>query len=165
MHDDVKAAEEALIKLSKIYQFLVSHSDKKVILFDEEWSFMKNYLDIQQLMFKDAYTITINKEGDFRNVFVPPLVLQPLVGNIFKYAFIGINYKGEIKIDAVREDDTIYITICDNGVGFPEDDIFGSSLGNIKKRLRKHYENAQFIAENRTPPEKGAKVMMVFSVE
>jgi sensor histidine kinase YesM len=165
MFEDVNTARKALIQLSKTYQFLLINSDRSTVPFYDEWEFIKNYLEIEQLRFRNRFIVRMNMDGNFSDIVIPPLILQPLVENVFKHAFNDIEYIGEIGIHALREDDVIKISVVDNGVGLSNDDIFGRSLGNIKNRLRYYYKDAQLIAENRTPADKGVIVKIIFSVD
>jgi PAS domain S-box-containing protein len=47
------------------------------------------------------------------------IIINELLTNIMKYAFTGKN-RGLIKLSAVKRDNTVVISVADNGVGMPE---------------------------------------------
>ena len=62
------------------------------------------------------YYIEVNENvTDLSFLFVPPLIIQPLVENSIKHAFKNSNIKGEIKItiNQVNEDFIEYIIMED----------------------------------------------------
>jgi LytS/YehU family sensor histidine kinase len=59
----------------------LTHSKKNFISLEDELEMLKLYLDMERLRFKDAfeYSIKFKNSIDVGNVFVPPLLLQPLL--------------------------------------------------------------------------------------
>ncbi|MCP4135004.1 MAG: response regulator [bacterium] len=150
---------DAICMMADNYRFLMDHSNKSMIGFNEEWEFVKNYLGMEKLRFAKLLRIDMRQEGDFNGVKIPPLVIQPLVENSIKH---GLKGEGIINIFARRTGDEVYIEIRDNGTGILNKKIYSRSLGNISIRLKHYYRDATLDARNND--EGGALVTITFTV-
>lgn len=143
---------ESILRLANNYRFISDKTDRDWIRFEEEWNFLEDYLHIQKLRFFDTIQIELKKTGDFSEVSLPPLVLQPIIENSFKHGFRKSEQEQlMIFIHAkMVNQDHLNITIYDNGSGIPEEilsdesKIFGRSLGSIKERLSLLYKKFTF---------------------
>ena len=54
------------------------------------------------------------------------LIINEIITNAFKYAFKG-RLSGKLEINAARNGDRYHLSICDNGVGLPQNFSFNSS--------------------------------------
>ncbi|MEQ9366052.1 MAG: histidine kinase, partial [Leptospirales bacterium] len=147
---DSRAADRALISLADNYRFLTEQHDRPLVPFDEEWRFLENYLELSQLRFRDTLDIQLEREGDFRGVRVPPLILQPIVENSIHHGLRTRSGKGLIQVRACRVGRWISVEFRDDGVGLPEDSPvnqpdYGGTIGNIRSRLRYHYEGSALV--------------------
>ena len=88
------------------------------------------------------------------NTRVPSMILQPIVENAVNYGIRNIEWEGHIDLKTYREEDLVYISIADNGVGMSRDkiekilsgegvaadpdknDSNGIGLGNVIERIR-----------------------------
>ncbi len=160
---DSASADKAVLKLAHNYRYILNHSFKKEVPFEEEWDFVINYLSLEELFYRDHLTVTTEKEGDFNDVMVPPLVIQPVVENALKHGAYNVNDHGVIYLRAERNGQEVIITVQDNGNGLSDDPQQGRSLSNITERLQYFYEDATLdIKEN---PHRGVTVTIRFSVK
>ena len=101
----------------------------------------KDYFDnlIENLF--DSYNIeedniNLTKEIDDLDIDVDTmiplgLIVNELVSNTLKHAFNGIQHKGSINVNLKEVDNTLVLTISDNGIGMTEDHFLSSdSFGN-----------------------------------
>ncbi|MCP4131785.1 MAG: response regulator, partial [bacterium] len=151
----------ALQKLSQNYRFLMNQSLKSVIFFTDEWEFVRNYLDMEELRFGYRLSTEMIINGDFENIKIPPLCIQPLVENSLKHGLRNKKGKGYVRITARRDGNQVIVEVIDNGVGLTKEDIYSRSLGNILKRLKHYYPDAWLEARNRD--EEGVRVIVGFS--
>lgn len=159
---DPEAADKAVLKLAHNYRYILNHSFKKEVPFDEEWDFVINYLSLEELFFRDHLTVTTEKVGSFHGVEVPPLIIQPIVENALKHGVYNVDDHGVIYLRAERKEKEVLITVQDNGNGLSEDPKQGRSLSNIIERLQYFYEDATLdIKEN---PHRGVTVTIRFLV-
>ncbi len=128
--------------LSKFAQLIRQNFDyiqKKQISLKEELDMLRNYLDTQKFRFKDKfnYHIYLDEQLVKEQVFIPPMILQPLVENAIEHGFHNISYQGVLNINIYKKDDKICFEIIDNGKGYlPKNDSKEHALDILKKRLR-----------------------------
>lgn len=143
---------ESILRLANNYRFISDKTDRDWISFEEEWSFLEDYLHIQKLRFFDTIQIELKKSGDFSNVFLPPLVLQPIIENSFKHGFRS-SEQNQLMIfihAKMVTDEHVSITIYDNGSGISDEilmdegKIYARSLGSIRERLSLLYKKFNF---------------------
>ncbi len=85
--------------------------------FDQELANIKAYVNIEKMRFGDKLNVLYNIQ--FRDFFILPFSVQPLVENAIRH---GIYERGEqgglVVIQTEKKEDTVQITVEDNGVGF-----------------------------------------------
>ena len=148
INKDPARADEAIIKLADNYRFLIELSHRSLILFNTEWRFVANYLELEELRFSDTLSIMMERSGDFSEVFIPPLTIQPVVENSLKHGIWKREERGMIRVSAAADADRVSISVCDNGSGLKSGDIYSRSLGNIRKRLNYHFDDVEFSVRN-----------------
>jgi len=119
-HDD----ESALLYLSKfahLIRLIFDYSGKNTITLHEELEFISLYLDLEKLRFGDRVDVIFeidNSLKDFAMQYqMPPLLLQPIIENVFKHGLMHRLEGGVVKIQFKDEEGYIKCTIEDNGIG------------------------------------------------
>ncbi|HEX2207788.1 MAG TPA: histidine kinase, partial [Longimicrobium sp.] len=83
-----------------------------------ELEFVQRYLDIEQVRFADRMTVRFDVAPDTMAAQVPSMVLQPLVENAVKHGLARRGAGGHIEVRARRMDDTLELSVRDDGPGF-----------------------------------------------
>ncbi len=107
---------DMLETLGNFYRKFLSKGSPDIPL-GEEIEIIKNYLTLQKHRYKDVFDDEYEIEDGVSNIRVPRLILQPLVENSIYH---GVRLKGEkcvIRLKVYRRDDTLYLSVYDNGVG------------------------------------------------
>ncbi len=143
MHKDVREADDAIIVLADIYRFLMDKSFNTMIDFDEEWEFVKNFLIFEKIRYGANFSYQINKTGDFKNIQIPPLTIQPLVENSIKHGIRKKSGTGNIRINADITLNEVIIAIIDNGAGIHDENVYSKTIGKIRDRLKFHFEKSE----------------------
>ncbi|MCR5823639.1 MAG: sensor histidine kinase [Lachnospiraceae bacterium] len=112
--------EVATLSASLAGLLRTSISADQFILLKNELETVRNYCDIQRIRFDDSFDLNIRVSSELENLYVPKLILQPLVENSIIHGFEGMSH-GHIGIDACREGDRLRLTITDNGRGISDD--------------------------------------------
>ena len=120
----------------------------------DELSLAQVYLEIQQNRFPSTFAFHIEAEPGLDKYLIPKLTLQPLVENALLHGIRKAKDKrGIIRIAARLEQDTLLLSVSDDGIGMEEDtarkllllprpdmraDGSGSSYGlyNVNERIR-----------------------------
>ena len=137
--------------LARLLRQSISNDQEEVEL-EKEIEYVKNYLTIQKMRYKDKLEFFIYVDPRVAHVPIIKLVMQPLVENAIYH---GIKYKetkGNLKIYARPVDGRVEIVVADDGIGMDEDvmeHIFdehrkeqkrnGVGVPNVQKRLKLQY--------------------------
>lgn len=116
-----KNAKSYLVKFSRLLASIFENSNFNYVLLEKELDSLKEYMDLQKIRFPESfeYTIQLNDvESDL--VFVPGMLLQPIIENSINHGFSGIDYKGEITVDLKFDAKFIQCEIQDNGIGLQQ---------------------------------------------
>ncbi len=144
---ELKHAEEYIGTLATVMRKSIDYSGKEFIQLGQEIDYTTHYLEIEKLRFGDKFEcewdIKISNE-ELTAIYVPPLILQPLVENAIKHAFKGIAYQGKIIISIGKlTENNLQYKIVDNGCGFDPAQLRTkkSGLGISRERVELLYKN------------------------
>lgn len=92
--------------------------DRDKVALGDELKCVENYIEIQKIRFPDKFHFLENVEEDLFSMQIPSLLILNFVENCIKYA---LNMDGtiDIYVNVRREDDQLYLSVCDTGVGMP----------------------------------------------
>ena len=152
--------------------FRFSHMEKR-ISFEEEFSLIRTYVEIEKARFKDRLRFEYDIAEGMLLVNLPPLLIQPLVENAIRH---GIGHRiegGTVKLTAFEADGEYRFVIEDNGVGFESElplhqpdaksgQRQGVGLLNINQRLKYEYGTALQLEST---PGQGTKVTVRIPAE
>ncbi|MFK5958186.1 MAG: two-component regulator propeller domain-containing protein [Lutibacter sp.] len=143
---EVKEVRESLNKFAELVNLILDATKSNLINLDEEIRMTKLYLELQKLRFNKNTTYIINTvqiSSDLESIFVPPMILQPIIENCFKHGFKNGNKTNTISVDfKIENDEFLICEISDNGIGIqniqgiPKSNNYGISFSNINERLR-----------------------------
>lgn len=134
--------------LADILRFCIS-SDEFVPLY-RETEVLERYIEIQRLRLGDDFVFLVNLPPELEECLVPKMILQPLVENAILHGLDGVT-GSQIRVDIVRREDMLKISVTDNGKGLPEEmvgkpyapklPLAGNHLGlyNVNTILTKYY--------------------------
>ena len=84
----------------------------------EEMAFVKAYLELQKLRFKDKFDFSIDfKDDSLGKLNLMPFMVQTFVENAIKHGISGISNTGVLKVLVEAKDNGVLISVKDNGVG------------------------------------------------
>ena len=165
------AAERMLMALSTLLRYSINNTIRQVRL-EEDLSYLKSYLDIQQQRFGARLIYTEKKAPEAMDCIVPKLLLQPVVENAIKY---GADAEGKIRLmlEICRREDMLQIAVRDCGPGMEEKSLrelqallqkpgnasMHMGLYNIHRRLQLLYGQDCGVTIH-CPPEGGTVVCM-----
>ncbi len=90
------------------------------VTINDELSWLKNYMYIQKIRFQDSFTIHYHIEPDMQSYKIPRFILQPFIENSLLHGFSEIHQGGIIILSIFTKDNSIFITIEDNGKGMSD---------------------------------------------
>ncbi|CAL2064525.1 histidine kinase [Tenacibaculum sp. 190524A05c] len=122
-------AKNYLIKFSRLLRLILENSTQNYVLFKDELKALKEYYALQQVRFPDKFEfyIQLNNLEEDSFIFIPPMLIQPMIENSIEHGFNGINYKGKLVLTLTQKKSFLECKIEDNGRGLQ------SESSDIKK--------------------------------
>jgi len=110
----------------------------------EEISLIEQYLAIELVRFADRLQVVWEIEDETQDAMVPTLLLQPLVENALRHGIARSVNGGTVVVSARRSDDSVCITVWNDGPSLPGGRIGrrGVGLRNTEERLHRLYGDA-----------------------
>ncbi len=117
--NDERSANKYLADFSKLMRTVLKNSDQDFVSLETEIQTLRIYLDLEHFRFgeKFDYTLEVENEIDPQHVEIPPMLIQPYIENAIWH---GLRYKEEKGLLTIRfftEDEKLYCTVQDNGIG------------------------------------------------
>jgi len=141
------------ISLGELLRFSI-RNDREMIYIREEIKQIRNYLTIQQVRYRDKFTVILDVEEEVEAYFIPKLLLQPLVENAISHGLELKEEQGELAIIAKRIGHKLQFIVRDDGCGMEpsriaelQSDTYqpsseggtGIGLMNVRRRLYLHF--------------------------
>ncbi len=155
---DTEKATKMLMKLSDLLRLSLKENNEDLVRLKNEIQLLELYLEILKIRFEErlAYKILINNE--LQNIFVPPMLLQPIVENAIKYGIEPFAKQGKIEISASTNNEKLTLSVRDNGIETFTDFKFGIGLMNTQERLENLFGRDSSLEIFSNSPENGVTV-------
>jgi hypothetical protein len=158
---DPKGAQGMVVQLADLLRRLLNAGEHDFARLTDEVQFVRLYLELQQRRFADRLTVVLPEPRDIFALWVPSLILQPLVENAVVHGLAG--HQGPVLVRVMVEASRGVLTLsvsntvsAINPVGEP-----GIGLKNVRERLAVQFEGraslsaglrgAEWIAEITMP--------------
>jgi len=136
---DPQAARQLVVQLSDLLRKLLSAGEREFSLLADELQFVRLYLNLQQSRFSDRLQISLPPEESLPGLWVPSLILQPLVENAVSHGLAGHDGPVNVSVDfAVQADCLMLSVVNDMGPATPVR-ADGIGLRNVRERLAVHF--------------------------
>jgi signal transduction histidine kinase len=146
---DPKKAGFLLTELSHFLRGSFDFPNKeKVVPVHKELELVHSYVFIEKARFEQRLQVIYDIDQQV-NIMLPPLSIQPLVENAIRHGVTKQIGGGTVRIRIQSEDEYISISVEDDGVGIPSEQLEtlleesyvrrGVGLRNIHQRLRRMY--------------------------
>ncbi|WP_421795637.1 sensor histidine kinase [Haliscomenobacter sp.] len=140
MKENSEKTADGIQKLGDMMRFMLQENHQNRIPLAKEIEYLHNLIEIQQLRLDDNQQIDlkINLQNPDREVFIAPMLLNPLVENAFKH---GISFRNAswIYITLTHDPEHIFFKVHNSyhpkSELDPEKDSHGIGLDNVRKRL------------------------------
>lgn len=118
-HEDKETAGIAE-SLSRQMEYLIgSHSC--MVPLEKEIGNIREYFHIKQIQYEDRFQLEVSVDEDVVNASIAKMSLQPIVENAVQHGLMPRAGDGTVRIGAHRKDDTLELTVMDDGVGMTEE--------------------------------------------
>ncbi|MCM3116493.1 sensor histidine kinase [Neobacillus sp. MER 74] len=111
-------ARELIINLSGYMRYNLEVSDELIDI-HKELAQVRDYVEIEKARFGSR--LTVEYEVDDVNVYIPSLLIQPLVENAIIHGVLKIKGPGKVTISVKNLENKVRISVKDTGAGISED--------------------------------------------
>lgn len=137
-----------LVKLSNLLRSTLEQQNEDKIKLSEELTLLKYFTDIEQQRFAGTIEVTIQSDINNESIYIPPMLLQPLLENALKFTW---HHKGKkwVNVNLTKVNEQLVIQVSN-----PLPDIStsqkgtGTGLTNVKERLAVVYGNSANLTIN-----------------
>lgn len=144
---DPERAESMLGHLIQYLRHSLPRTDEAQSTLGEELERALAYLEILKIRMGPRLTLQVDVPDALRRTPLPPMMLQTLVENAIKHGLEPKTAGGTVWIRARRSDDTVSITVADDGDGFSaKTSGTGIGLKNVRERLHLIYGSTASLA-------------------
>jgi sensor histidine kinase YesM len=167
--------------VADFFRYNIQKNNGSVTL-EQEIELVDNYIYILNVRFSGEIHFNKNVDETLINVQVPSMILQPIVENCINYGIRGMEGKGVIEMSVYREDNSICISIRDNGIGMKQEkikeimegqikvsnlssDSNGIGIGNVINRLRLFFDQDNVIEITSMGENMGTEVAIFIPLE
>lgn len=136
-----------ILKLSELTSYVLYDSDRERVSISDEVSFLANFIELERIRIDERVQIEFQVELADPNLQVAPLLLIPLVENIFNHGLHRQSVCDFAKIKLTTTDKALYFNACNTfSAEFSElkKTKHGIGLKNLKKRLELIYPDHLF---------------------
>jgi hypothetical protein len=144
---DPKAAQSMVVQLADLLRRLLNAGERDFSRLADELHFAKLYLELQQRRFTDRLIVVLPIPAEVPAVWVPSLILQPLIENAVVHGMSGHQGIVTVSVSVSMANETLLLrvtnSVCvDRTVGAD-----GIGLKNVRERMAVQFEGrASLIA-------------------
>jgi hypothetical protein len=137
---DPKGAQSMVVQLADLLRRLLNAGEHDFARLTDEVQFVRSYLELQQRRFADRLTVVLPEPHEIFAVWVPSLILQPLVENAVVHGLAGHQGPVVVRVMVQASREVLILSVSNtvsaiNPVGEP-----GIGLNNVRERLAVQFE-------------------------
>jgi sensor histidine kinase YesM len=147
INKEPQVARAMVVQLADLLRRLLSASQCDFVSLPEELTFVRLYLELQQQRFAERLTIVLPPVADLSDLWVPSLILQPLVENAVVHGLAGHEAAVSVRVEVEAHGGSVILrvinTTAKGSTGGPD----GIGLNNVRERLAVQFgSDASFTA-------------------
>jgi hypothetical protein len=143
-----RQASTMLARLGDFLRYALENTHWPWVPLESELTGLHAYLELQRTRFADRLNITIDANDGSLGVFVPSLILQPVVENAIEHGREGGTSVLDVRINTSVVNDRLLVTVTNSRPRLerplaPAD--YGQGLTNVALRLHAAYEGGAYL--------------------
>jgi hypothetical protein len=135
INPEPEIARSMVVQLADLLRRLLSAGQRDFSLLSEELSFARMYFGLQQQRFGDRLTVSLPDAGAQPALWVPSLIIQPLVENAVLHGLAGHDGPVDIRLEILPSADKVVIRVANTIAGAAFIAGEGIGLSNVRERL------------------------------
>jgi sensor histidine kinase YesM len=137
---DPKGAQSMVVQLADLLRRLLNAGERDFSKLSDELQFVRLYLELQQRRFADRLTVILPAAGDIPPVWVPSLILQPLVENAVVHGLSGHQGRVTVHVTARMAQNVLTLSVLNTIAPDKPVGEGGIGLNNVRERLAVQFE-------------------------
>lgn len=136
--EESSKTSEGIAKISDLLRSVLYECNDAEYELEKEIKLIDNFIELEMMRHSALLKISFNKNGDFNNIKIAPMLLFTLVENCFKHGKMNNPDDSWVKLDLLSKGNSIIfeaINSKQNGLKKEKDNHEGIGLSNLKKRL------------------------------
>jgi signal transduction histidine kinase len=114
---DRDTAVRVVAGLGDLLRRMLEGAAQQEVPLKQELAFIRGYLDIEQVRFRDRLVVTLEVEPGVLDAKVPYLILQPLVENALRHGIAPHRSAGHLTVLGRRSGERLELVVRDDGPG------------------------------------------------
>lgn len=150
---------DAILKLSEIMRYMIYESNDSWVSLSKEMEYVKSFIDLQKLRFKDDAAVVLTVNGDIDDQPIVPLILISFVENAFKHG-VANDPNDPIKINLIANQKILHFSVTNKKNFYNKDEMGGVGLNNVERRLQLLYPDRYKLNIVNTPTHYTSELML-----
>jgi sensor histidine kinase YesM len=137
---DPKAAQSMVVQLADLLRRLLNAGERDFSRLADELQFARLYLELQQRRFTERLQVVLPSATEIPAVWVPSLILQPLVENAVVHGMAGHQGAVTVRVEVSMTDDALRLRVTNNMATDRTVGADGIGLRNVRERMAVQFE-------------------------
>jgi hypothetical protein len=137
---DPKAAQSMVVQLADLLRRLLNAGERDFARLTDELQFVRSYLELQKRRFADRLSIVLPRPEEIPAVWVPSLILQPLVENAVVHGLASHQGPVTVRIVVRLHEGMLTLRVLNTIAREKSAGDAGIGLKNVRERLAVQFE-------------------------
>ena len=144
---DPATAQSMIVQLGELLRRLLAAGEREFTRLPSELQFVRLYLELQQKRFADRLSVSVPDTALLPPLWVPSLILQPLVENAVVHGLAGHDGPVAVRVEVLIEPEHLLLRVVNTTAPDRATGASGIGLANVRGRLAIQFgERASFSA-------------------
>jgi two-component system, LytTR family, sensor kinase len=164
---DPRGAQAMVVQLADLLRRLLNAGERDYSRLTEELQFARLYLELHQRRFEDRISVVLPEQAKIPAVWVPSLILQPLVENAIVHGLAGHQGPIRISLGAETAGETLTLRVTNTVAPQSVKGQDGIGLNNVRERLAVQFGAAGTLSYGRERDQWSVEIRMplIFAIE
>jgi Histidine kinase len=135
INKEPQVARAMVVQLADLLRRVLSASQREFASLPEELTFVRLYLELQQQRFAERLTIVLPAVENHADLWVPSLILQPLVENAVVHGLAGHEATVLVRVEVQIHDESVILRVVNSIAKDCTAGPDGIGLNNVRERL------------------------------
>lgn len=140
-----------ITSLSELMRYHLRYTREDRVRLGEELAFIRRYLELEKSRYGDRLEYTIKVHPKLIPLYIPPMLLQPIIENSVRHGIANTISGGSIELEIIQKRNYLAFKISDTGMGIQnKNEVFdkGIGLSNTRFRLENQFQTTLVLEDN-----------------